>query len=60
MKDSIGSIPPFGLRMPSDVKAWVERTAHNLDRSQNYVIVQILKEKMTAGSQSDKQTPAAA
>lgn len=44
MKDRANAIPPFGVRMPSDVKAWVEKKAEETDRSQNYVIVQILKE----------------
>lgn len=53
MKERISAIPPFGLRMPSEVKGWVETKAKELDRSQNYVIVQVLRncqEKEKAGS----------
>ncbi|WP_244512674.1 Arc family DNA-binding protein [Ensifer sp. LC163] len=38
--------PPFGLRMPDDVKDWVERQAKANMRSQNSEIVVALKEKM--------------
>ncbi|WP_244426609.1 Arc family DNA-binding protein [Sinorhizobium sojae] len=38
--------PPFGLRMPEDVKAWVARQAQENMRSQNAEIVMALKEKM--------------
>lgn len=38
--------PPFGLRMPEEVKEWVARQAKANMRSQNSEIVVALKEKM--------------
>jgi hypothetical protein len=38
--------PPFGLRMPDDVKEWVAHQARENMRSQNAEIVMALKEKM--------------
>lgn len=38
--------PPFGLRMPDDVKDWVARQAKANMRSQNSEIIVALKEKM--------------
>lgn len=57
MKERTNAIPPFGVRMPSDVKAWIERKAEQMDRSQNYVIVKILKEHADkeAASRSEAQ-----
>lgn len=37
---------PFGLRMPEEVQTWLKMKAKREDRSQNYVINQILKKAM--------------
>lgn len=39
---------PFGLRMPEEVQDWIKRKAKREDRSQNYVINQILAKAMDA------------
>jgi hypothetical protein len=39
-------IPPFGVRMPSELKIWVEKKSAEEDRSQNYVIVKIIRQEM--------------
>lgn len=39
---------PFGLRMPEEVQDWIKRKAKREDRSQNYVINQILAKAMEA------------
>lgn len=41
-------IPPFGIRMPDDLKAWVKKTAQEEGRSANSLIVRILQAKMAA------------
>lgn len=46
MKEKIGHLPPFGLRMPSDVREWIRQTAEQNDRSQNYEIVRAIRERM--------------
>lgn len=33
---------PFGLRMPKEIQDWVKGIAETQDRSQNYIINQIL------------------
>lgn len=52
--------PPFGLRMPDDVKEWVARQARENMRSQNAEIVMALKEKMdrSAAITISEQRPA--
>lgn len=40
------AVTPFGLRMPSDIKKWVEQKASQNMRSQNAEIIVVLKEKM--------------
>lgn len=42
----IGDIAPFGLRMPDDVRAFIEAAAKKNLRSLNSEIVLALKEKM--------------
>ncbi|ARO14438.1 hypothetical protein BVG79_01092 [Ketogulonicigenium robustum] len=37
---------PFGLRMPKDLQDWIKMKAGREDRSQNYVINQILMKAM--------------
>lgn len=48
MKERVGSLPPFGLRIASDVRAWISEQAEKEDRSMNYVITKIIREKMEA------------
>ncbi|CAH1668364.1 hypothetical protein CHELA1G11_12965 [Hyphomicrobiales bacterium] len=50
MSEKISYIAPFGLRMPSDIRAWVERSADQIDRSMNYVIVAILRDRMKSSA----------
>lgn len=40
--------PPFGLRLPDDMKAWVAARAADNGRSMNSEITQIIKGEMTA------------
>lgn len=40
--------PPFGLRLPDDVKAWVAARATDNGRSMNSEIAQIIKAQMVA------------
>ncbi|NRP19896.1 hypothetical protein LPJGGPFB_03154 [Ensifer adhaerens] len=40
------NITPFGLRMPAEVRAWVEAEAQQNLRSMNAEILLALKEKM--------------
>lgn len=51
--------PPFGLRMPPDVKEWVAQRAKAEDRSQNNTIVRIIRAAMAAGVEFGDQSPAA-
>ena len=37
---------PFGLRMPEELQDWIKMKAKREDRSQNYVINQILAKAM--------------
>lgn len=62
MKEKIGILPPFGLRMPSSIRKWVESKAAEQDRSMNYVITRILEDAMTAaeGAKFGDRTPTAA
>lgn len=48
---SISKIPPFGLRMPNEVKRWVEGEAVRSDRSMNYTIVKILEDAMKSAAE---------
>ncbi|UFS64871.1 MULTISPECIES: Arc family DNA-binding protein [Paracoccus] len=41
-------IPPFGLRMPDEVKDWIKEKARREGRSMNSQIVQMLREKKEA------------
>lgn len=38
--------PPFGLRLPPELKMWVKMKAKREDRSMNYIINRILTEAM--------------
>lgn len=38
--------PPFGLRLPADLKAWIEREAERNSSSQNSEIVRSVRERM--------------
>lgn len=46
MEEKIGSIAPFGLRMPSKIKRWVNEKAKDADRSKNYIILRILEKEI--------------
>ena len=48
--------PPFGLRLPPDVKRWVESKAHESERSQNYIIVQAVKAAAEAENEKGSAT----
>ncbi len=41
-------VPPFGVRMPEEVKAWAKDKAKEDGRSVNGLIVHILKKEMVA------------
>lgn len=53
-------IPPFGVRMPDDLKAWVIGEARKEGRSMNNLIVQTLREKMMATGAEPASIPPAA
>jgi len=55
----VASTPPFGVRMPDDVKQWVEEQAAKNMRSQNAEIVFILREAMRAEKEKEKGEAAA-
>ncbi|MBB3997179.1 Arc family DNA-binding protein [Aureimonas pseudogalii] len=62
MTEAIRNIPPFGVRLPADIKRWIEDVARRDDRSQNYVIVQTIRERMAreaTGQGSKANSPAA-
>lgn len=48
-------IKPFGLRMPPEVKAWIESQAEKEERSQNWLLVKIIKREMDRDEQQIKQ-----
>lgn len=50
-------ISPFGLRMPPEMKAWLERKAAEEDRSQNWLLVKIIGKEM---EEDEKRRQAAA
>lgn len=53
-------IPPFGVRMPDDLKDWVKETAHKEKRTMNNMIVLLLEQaRAAAGVQFGDQAPAA-
>ena len=54
-------IAPFGVRMPNDLKAWVQETARREKRSANSQIVHLLEEakEKAAGGEFGDQAPAA-
>jgi len=61
MKERIGAIAPFGLRIPHRIKDWVLEQAEKQDRSMNYVILRILEREMAAtGEKFGDPAPAAA
>lgn len=39
-------IPPFGLRLPVDLKTWIEREAKRNRSSQNSEIIRAVRERM--------------
>lgn len=39
-------IPPFGLRLPPDLKEWVEKQARINGSSQNSEVVRSIRERM--------------
>jgi len=43
----------FQLRLPADVKEWLERDAQMNDRSMNGQVVALLRERMSKQNQSD-------
>lgn len=54
-------IPPFGLRMPDDLKEWIKETAQKEGRSQNNLVVRLLEGARTAAvGQGVEASPAAA
>lgn len=55
-EDTLVGIPPFGLRMPEDVKQWIEAQATKNMRSQNAEIVFILREAMKAEKEKGEAT----
>ncbi|TWD58086.1 Arc-like DNA binding dprotein [Agrobacterium vitis] len=46
MNEKTGHLPPFGLRIPQAIRDWVQKEAEKQDRSMNYVILAVLREKM--------------
>lgn len=48
--------PPFGLRMPDDLKEWVRDTAQKEGRSQNNLVVRILESARAAAGDTGGQT----
>lgn len=50
---------PFGLRMPDDMKDWIGRRATAEGRSQNNLIVHLLRKEMATGEDYGRNTPAA-
>lgn len=52
--------PPFGVRMPDDLKEWIKETAQKEGRSQNNLVVRLLQgAREAAGGDLAGQTPAA-
>lgn len=52
--------PPFGLRMPDDLKEWIKETAQKEGRSQNNLVVRLLESaRAAAGGSFGDQAPAA-
>lgn len=49
-------IPPFGLRMPDDLKEWVKETAQKEGRSQNNLVVRLLEGARAAAGDKGVQT----
>lgn len=47
-------IPPFGLRLPIDVKNWVESQAVKNGRSQNSEIIAVLKKEKEACERTER------
>lgn len=48
MDTKIGSIKPFGLRLPPDLKAWVEEEAKKDRRSVNSWLTILIEQKKEA------------
>ncbi len=49
-------IPPFGLRMPNDLKGWVKETAQKEGRSQNNLVVSLLESARAAAGDAGVQS----
>lgn len=47
----------FQLRLPADVKNWLELDAERSDRSMNSQVVAILRERMNQQAQATQQAP---
>jgi len=48
-------IPPFGLRMPSELKKWLTEQAHRQNRSMNNLIVCLLNDARTAAEPAEQK-----
>lgn len=48
MDTKIGSVKPFGLRLPPDLKAWVEEEAKKDRRSVNSWLTLLIEKKKEA------------
>jgi len=44
-------INPFGLRMPPEMKEWVEAKAAKEERSQNWLLLKIIEKEMRRDEQ---------
>ncbi|MGW5961085.1 Arc family DNA-binding protein [Methylorubrum thiocyanatum] len=56
-------VPPFGLRLPPDLKAWVKLEAYSNRSSQNSEIIRAVRERMerskpTTGESLQAEAPA--
>jgi len=48
-------IPPTGIRMPNDIKAWLTRRAAGNERSMNKEVLFILKKEMEKDEKSESE-----
>lgn len=46
MQEQMRQISPFGLRMPADIKRWIEEQARKNGSSQNSEIIRAIRERM--------------
>jgi len=53
MDNKMKNATKFQLRLPADVKEWLERDAQMNDRSMNGQVVALLRERMSKQNQSD-------